>query len=160
LRFDNPIRYERWERSEFGVRAGGVAVLRGPLTYALPVQEQWQRFEPPARGPGQGVVAYRVLPVPGAAWNYALVLRQGEPEASFTLVKLPAPPDGRPWEYAPIGLQVKARKVLNWQLQGEPAHPVTPLMPFNPVELGDDETDITLVPFGCTHLRMTYLPVA
>ncbi|MCL5995111.1 MAG: glycoside hydrolase family 127 protein [Chloroflexi bacterium] len=160
LRFDYPLHYERWERSEFGVRAGGVAVLRGPLTYALPVQEEWQPFEPPARGPGKGVVAYRVLPRTNAPWNYALVLHHPQPEENFTLVSLPVPPDRRPWECAPIGLQVKARKVLNWHIQGEPEHPVTPGLPFNPVALGDEETDITLVPFGCTHLRMTYLPVA
>ena len=63
-----------------------------------------------------------------------------------------------PWENPPIGLRVKARRVLNWRMQGEPEHPITPLMPFNPLRLEEDETLITLVPFGFTHLRMTYLP--
>lgn len=160
LRFDVPIRFERWERSEFGVRAGGVTVLRGPLTFALPVQEDWRPFGPPARGPGKGVTAYRVLAAPDAQWNYALVLNQEHPEESFTLLKLPVPADGRPWEGAPMGLRVKARKVRNWYVQGEPAHPVTPGMPYNPMELDDHEAEIVLVPFGCTHLRMSFLPVA
>jgi hypothetical protein len=159
LRFEYAIRFERWERSEFGVRAAGVAVLRGPLTYTLPVKENWQQFTPPARGPGQGVVAYRVLPDAGAEWNYAMLLQPDRPEDSFKMMKLSVARDSLPWQNAPIGLQVKARKVLNWRLQGEPEHPVTPLMPFNPVQLEQHEIDIVLVPFGFTHLRMTYLPV-
>ena len=160
LRFACPVRYERWERSEFHVRAAGVAVLRGPLTYALPIGEVWQRFEPPAHGPGQGVVAYRVLPAPDADWAWALVLKHDPPDLNFERAALFAPPQSRPWEYPPIGLRVKARRVLNWHMRGDPAHPETPLLPFNPVELADEEMTVTLVPFGCTHLRMTYLPVA
>ena len=70
------------------------------------------------------------------------------------------PPDSRPWEAPPIGLQVGARKVLNWRMDGEPEHPVTPNLPYNPMRLSEEETVVTLVPFGFTHLRLTYLPLA
>jgi hypothetical protein len=159
IHFECPVTFEKWERGEFGVRSGAVVVKRGALTFTLPVAEDWQPFTPPAHGPGQNIVAYRVLPRPDAAWNYALVLDPAHPEQSFNLVHLPAPAESRPWEHSPIGLQVKARRVLNWQLVGELDHPQTPLMPFNPLRLSDEETIITLVPFGFTHLRMTYLPV-
>jgi DUF1680 family protein len=79
LRFDYEIRFERWEPAEFGLRAGGVAVLRGLLTYALPVKESWQRFDPPACGPGKDVVAYRVLPDADAACNTAHALQSDAP---------------------------------------------------------------------------------
>jgi DUF1680 family protein len=160
VRFTCPIRLEVWKRSEFGVRAGGVAVLRGPLTFALPLKEDWQRFDPPARGPGQGIVAYRVLPAPGTEWNYALLLDQAHLEESLTLMHLPVLAGSRPWEHPPIGLQVRAREVLNWGIAGEPGHPTTPLLPFHPMQLANEETTVVLVPFGFTHLRMTYLPVA
>ena len=65
VHFEYEVSFERWERSEFGVRAGGVAVRRGPLVFCLPVKEDWQQFKPPAQGPGQGVIAYRVLPAAG-----------------------------------------------------------------------------------------------
>jgi hypothetical protein len=136
------------------------AVLRGPLIFAPPIKEDWQRFDPPAHGPGQGIVAYRVMPAPDAQWNYALALDGAHPEASFTLVHLPVPEGSRPWEHPPIGLQVKARQVLNWHMGGDPEHPTTPLMPFNPMRLAEEATMVTLVPFGFTHLRMTYLPTA
>jgi hypothetical protein len=146
--------------SEFKVRTGGVVVRRGPLTFTLPVAEDWQKFDPPAQGPGQGIVAYRLFPAEGAAWNYALVLDPAQPETSFTPVTLPVPANARAWEFPPIGLKVKARRVLNWYIEGDPEHPKTPFMPFNPMRLGDEVEEITLVPFGFTHLRMTYLPTA
>jgi DUF1680 family protein len=155
-----PIVLETLPPSEAGVREGGVVVRRGPLTYTLPVKEDWRPFTPPAQGPGHDVVAYRIFPAEGAEWNYALVLKPEHPEDSFTLVRLPVPTGARPWEHSPIGLQVKARKVLNWFMEGDPEHPKTPYMPFRPMRLAEAETTVILVPFGFTHLRMTYLPVA
>jgi hypothetical protein len=45
-------------------------------------------------------------------------------------------------------------------MDGEPDHPMTPGLPYKPMSLADQEEIITLVPFGCTHLRLAYLPVA
>jgi DUF1680 family protein len=158
LHFEVPIRSEKWERSEFGIRAAGVALLRGPLTYALPVAEDWRSFPPPAQGPGRDAFAYRVLPAPGAAWNYALAVDPDHPERGVAPARLPVPAGARPWESPPLGLKVKARKVLNWLPEGDPEHLKTPLLPYNPMRVSEEEETITLVPFGFTHLRMTYLP--
>lgn len=160
LNLPAPIVLEKLPVSEFNVRTGGVVVRRGPLTFTLPVKEDWRPFTPPAKGPGQGIVAYRLLLGEGAEWNFALVLDPAHPEQSFTPVQLPVPEGARPWEYPPIGLQVRARKVLNWYVEGDPEHPKTPFMPFNPMRLAAEVQTVTLVPFGFTHLRMTYLPVA
>jgi DUF1680 family protein len=160
LDLDTPIFLETLPVSEFGVREGGVVVRRGPLTYSLPVGEDWRQFAPPAQGPGHDIVAYRVFPAAGAEWNYALALDKDHPEQSFTPVRLDVPAGSRPWEKPPLGLQVQARQVLNWYLEGDPEHPKTPFMPFRPMRLAEAETTVTLVPFGFTHLRMTYLPVA
>ena len=158
LRFECPIRLDIWKRSEFGVRAAGIAVQRGPLTYTLPVQELWQQFDVPAQGPGKDPVCYRVLPAEGTAWNYALVIDRQHPETCITPVRLPVPPESRPWEHPPLGLQARARRVLSWHIEGDPDHPKTPGLPYNPMKLSDQEETVTLVPFGFTHLRMTYLP--
>ena len=159
LRFDYPIRLIEYPRSEFGIREAGYAIQRGPLIYALPVQEDWQEFQAPAHGPGTDIRSFRVLPMPESAWNYALILDRQRPETGVKLIQLESPEDGRPWEYAPVGLQVAARRVLNWYLEGDMEHPKTPLLPFRPMKLSEEETLITLVPFGFTHLRMTFLPV-
>jgi uncharacterized protein len=160
VRFTCPVTLDRWDRSEFGIRAGAVVVKRGALTFALPVAEDWQPFVPPARGPGKDCVAYRVLPAQGACWSYALVLPPGSPETGFTPVRLDVQTGSAPWTNPPLGLRVKARRVLNWPLEGDPEHPRTPLMPFNPLKLDAEVVSVTLVPFGFTHLRMAYLPVA
>jgi hypothetical protein len=64
------------------------------------------------------------------------------------------------WEYARLGLAVKAHRVLNRRLEGDVEHPKTPLLPYNPMQLGAEEETVTLVPFGFTHLRVAYLPLA
>jgi DUF1680 family protein len=160
LRFEVPIRLIEQPKSEFGVRVGGMTIQRGPLTFALPVQEDWQPFEAPAHGPGQGIRSFRVLAAKDAAWSYALVIDREHPEASLKLVRLEVPEGSGPWEHPPLGLQARARQVLNWHIDGEPDHPMTPGLPYSPMQLASEETTVTLVPFGFTHLRMAYLPVA
>jgi DUF1680 family protein len=158
--FEVPLRTIFWGSSEFGVRVPGVVLQRGPLTFALPVAEDWQPFTAPARGPGQEPRSCRLLPGRDAAWNYALVLDREHPESTVSLVNLPVPDKSQPWVYPPIGLRVPARRVLSWRMDGEPDHPMTPGLPYKPMSLADQEEIITLVPFGCTHLRLAYLPVA
>ncbi len=159
LHFDYAIQLIEYPRSEFGIREAGYALQRGPLLYALPVAEDWQEFQAPAHGPGTGIRSFRLLPAPGAAWNYALILDRQQPEASLRLVRLETPPGGRPWEYASLGLQAAARRVLNWRLEGDEEHPKTPLLPFRPMRLSPETTPVTLIPFGFTHLRLAFLPL-
>ncbi len=162
LQFAPEIICEELRRSEFGIRACGIAFRRGPLTFSLPVGEAWMRFTPPGSAPTQAperIVAWRVLPSKAAVWNYA-VARPGsqETESAPTLVRLDVPRNARPWEHAPVGLRVRARRVLNWQMEGTPDHPMTPGLPYVPMHLSEMTEDVTLVPYGSTHLRLTYLP--
>jgi len=159
LRFVNPIRILWRKKPEFGIRARCAAIERGPLVFSLPVEADRRQFVPPAHGPGEDIKAYRLFPK-DAVWNYALILNVDHPETSLTLKKLPAVAGSRPWDSNPlIGLEVRARRVLNWRMEGEPEHPKTPGFPFNPMQLSDQVEAVTLVPFGATRLRMAYLPI-
>jgi hypothetical protein len=159
LRFVNPIRVLWRKKPEFGIRARCAAIERGPLVFSLPVDTDWRQFVPPAHGPGQDIKAFRLFPKQ-AEWNYALILNGDRPEMSLALTKLPTVAGSRPWDGNPtIGLEVKARRVLNWRMEGEPEHPKTPGFPYNPMQLSDQVETVTLVPFGATRLRMTYLPI-
>ena len=163
LRFENPVRAACWQRSnlDFDIRVPAVTLLRGPLTYALPVAEDWQEFTAPAQAPVQApdhVRSCRVLPAGDAAWNYAVCVDPEHPQDGVAPVRLAQAPGSRPWEQAPVGLQVQARRVLSWRMDGEPAHPMTPGLPYRPMALDARTETITLVPFGCTHLRLAYLP--
>ena len=160
LRFLNPIQVLWRSKSELGIRAHCAAIQRGPLVFSLPVDTDWQQFEPSKHGPGQDVKTYRLFPKKDAVWSYALILDADHPERSLTLKKLPTVAGSRPWDSnPPIGLEVAARRVLNWRMEGDPDHPKTPGFPFNPMKLSDRVETVTLVPYGNTRLRMTYLPV-
>ena len=138
----------------------GVVVNRGPLVYVLPAQEDWIRIPSPAAAPVQRPEdheCYRVIAAPG--WNLALYVDFEHPENCMEFVRLETPPDSRPFEYAPVGIRVQAAPVADWTLDGSPKHPLTPALPMLPMELGE-KREVTLVPFGCTHLRVTYMPVA
>jgi DUF1680 family protein len=159
LRFVNLIRIVWRKKPEFGIRARCAVIERGPLVFSLPVDADWRQFVPPAHGPGEDIKAYRLFPKE-SNWNYALILNAEHPESSLTLKKLPAVAGSRPWDSnPPIGLEAKARRVLNWRMEGEPDHPKTPGFPFNPMQLSDQIETVTLAPFGSTRLRITFLPI-
>jgi len=142
------------------VGADGLAtVRRGPLLFALPVKgrripaDEWGSFEQ--------IVTSR------DRWNYALVLDEKNPAASFRLQTQTVPRGAFVWQYSPIALRVPAVRLNNWTLTGpieklipskstDIPEPLPPKRPFS--SSGRIET-ITLVPFGFTRLRMTHLPV-
>ncbi len=160
LQFQNQVRLVWRRKTEFHLRVQCAAVERGPLVFALPVQEDWQSFTAPAHGPGQDIKSYRLLPKAGAVWNYALIVDRDHPERSLSLRKLSVPDNAQPWGvHPPVGLEVKARRVLNWQMEGDSQHPKTPGFPFNPMKLADEVETVTLVPYGATRLRMAFLPI-
>jgi hypothetical protein len=166
MRFVNLIRvawHASWLTPQDGIRARCVTIERGPIVFSLGVPADWQQFEAPAYGwapTSPDIKSYRLFPKSDAVWNYALILDAEHPERSMTLKKLSVSLASRPWDSnPPIGLEVKARRVLNWRMEGDPEHPMTPGFPFNPMRLSEQVETVTLVPYGATRLRMTYLPV-
>jgi len=160
LRFSNPIVVTQRRRSEFRLRARVAIVERGPLVFSLPVEADFRAFHPPAHGPGKDIQAYRLFPKNDAVWNYAFMLDPDHPQQSLSLKKLPVPAGSRPWDsHPPIGLEVKARRALNWQMAGQTDYPRTPSLPLAPMQLAEKIETVTLVPFGATRLRITYLPL-
>ena len=151
LKLPMHVRFSRWDRAS-------VAVERGPLAYALKIKHNWQKVA--ERFPGFPDWELH----PGSAWNYALGLqlsygkdRMPVGDSYFT-VKYPEVPKGSdPWEYPPIELIGKGKKVDGWQLIDEE---VTPHVPQSPIYNDNPWEDVTLVPYGSTRIRITYFPVA
>lgn len=130
-----------------------VALTRGSLVYALKIGEEWRRInenEP-----------YRELPhadwevYPTTPWNYALAIDEAtlfEDVAfiEFPVGEMPFSPQG-----APIEATVKGRRVPAWGMDhGSAADaPPSPVMSTEPLET------LTLIPYGCTNLRITEFPV-
>ena len=168
LHFEMPIRLKTFPATI--VRVEGVAVTRGPLVFVMPVAEDWREYEigmvgpgkPPKPwmvGPGKAPKSFKVIPRENAAWNYALIIDRDDPESSFKMKTLPSDGLSIPWQKPTIGMEVNARRVLNWGAEGSKEHPMTPGLPIAPMRLSEEIESVTLVPYGCSRLRMSYLPV-
>ena len=133
---------------------GAVALQRGPLIYALPIGEDWRRAHPdrpvPEPWPSDDWEIHPTTP-----WNYALdldpqALSETVQVAERPLGELPFSPDG-----APISLSVQGRRLPEWGRDGGCAADA----PQSPVRSAEPLESLTLIPYGCTNLRITEFPV-
>lgn len=109
------------------------SILYGPLLFALPVKD----IDPNRQAENQ-------------KWNYAMVTE----DATTVDIERSQMPERWSWqiEEAPVRLKVKA-KTFDWK--------PTELLPLPKEEVeGTDETEITLVPYGCTKFRISMFPIA
>ena len=98
---------------------------------------------------------------PTTPWNYGLphaVIKN--PAEGFKVVKKEI--TGFPWnmENAPIEITTKGIRMPFWELYHEMAGPIPWSNMYKP-ELGENpvEEAITLIPYGCTTLRISEFPV-
>ncbi len=127
------------------------AVTRGPLVYSLPIGERWVRINEDEPGKEFPHCDYEIYPT--THWGYALCVDPNNPENSIDFVnrdvgESPFSPDG-----APVTAHLDAKK-LDWESANGAAAPVPDLS-----RLAEEVERITLIPYGCTNLRMTEMPV-
>jgi hypothetical protein len=138
----NEIGLTRWQRT------GAVTLDRGPLSYSVRIDETWQMS-----GGSESWPEWEVFPA--SAWNYGLLLKDGE--AQVSKIETMDNVADQPWtaQDAPIVIRVLARRVPEWTIGDDQTVQELPQSPVCSIE-ADEE--IELVPMGCARLRISCLP--
>lgn len=127
---------------------GAVAISRGPLLYSLKIGEQWK-----AIGGTAPFMDWEIYP--STSWNYGLILDVESPVSAFRVEEQPLKEMVFHPENAPVKLRVMGRLIPEWRLENNWAGEI----PQSPVRSHEVVEELTLIPYGCTNLRITEFPI-
>jgi hypothetical protein len=142
------IRFSRWVENS-------VSVERGPLVYVLRIGEEWTRV----KNPDKYGDFFEVRPTD--PWNYGLLESAIlDPGTGFEWVDLGLQQGQYPWNLtsAPVILRTRGKTIPDWTLYRDMAGPLPHSLPLKHLQEKEAE-EITLIPYGCSTLRITEFPV-
>ena len=130
---------------------GSASILWGPLYLSLKIGEEFKTLKKYSET--LPVVDYAIFPT--TPWNYALQLDREHPEKSAKVLirevgKVPYANDA-----APVVVTVKGRMLPEWTMKNNSAD----APPQSPVVSEQPLTELELIPYGSTRLRITEFPV-
>ncbi|MGF6847289.1 hypothetical protein QFZ51_002524 [Chitinophaga sp. W3I9] len=134
-----------------------LSVERGPVTYALQIGEEVRAVKNDKDPLDYGAGYLEVRPT--TPWNYALIATPDDQLAARYRVEQHGSKTAWPWNpgQVPISLKTTAKRIPSWKLYNEMTGPIPYSITYG-METGEEE-EITLIPFGCTKLRISQFPV-
>ena len=124
-----------------------VAVERGALVFSYGIGEDWLKLR------DRGMTAdWQVYPT--TPWNYALAVNDASTSHGITASETDVGNHPFSAKNVPVKLQVKGRKLPDWQAVDGVADPV----PQSPVTSDQPEETVTLIPYAAAKLRITAFP--
>ncbi len=126
-------------------------IERDPLVYALKIEEEWHE----KTEKGYDDTFWEVLPK--SPWNYSI--QKNEIDKNLLKVEVKDKLAAYPWNLAnaPISVKIKANRLPAWILEKNSAGKLpSTSWPGRTVEKKEEE--ITLIPYGCTTLRISEFP--
>lgn len=135
-----------------------MSVERGPITYALKIGEEVKHVENKKDPKEYGTHYTEVRPT--TPWNYGLYDMSNEKLDEHFKIESTGKNTNYPWnlENAPIQIKTKAKRIPSWTLYNEMAGPI-PYSHIYGLESAREEEEVTLVPYGCTMLRISQFPL-
>jgi uncharacterized protein len=140
------FRYSYWYENSLGIE-------RGPLVYALKIEEEWREVSKEDYDDTYWEV------YPKSPWNYAIL--KSEIDDKNLKIKLNDEISNNPWDLsnAPVQVTTKARRIPVWKMERNSSGKIpSPARPEGR-KTEDFIEQITLLPYGCTTLRISQFPV-
>ncbi|KAA0992592.1 beta-L-arabinofuranosidase domain-containing protein [Dyadobacter aurulentus] len=131
-------------------------IERGPLVYALKLEERWEKGTQKEEGDYFSVF-------PKSDWNYGLLQDiVKDPKANLSVKVVKPVSENFVWNlaHAPIEITASAKKIPNWKIvDGVARQPVSDREGIYKGEVKQEVEKITLVPYGFTKVRIVAFPV-
>jgi DUF1680 family protein len=146
------IRQNRWYENS-------VSVERGPLVYALKIGQEVKKVKNPKDTINYGSSFYEVKPT--TTWNFGLISTPKDKLDEQYKVEETGKVASYPWTVnaAPIIIKTTGRQIPSWKLYDDMAGPLPYSNIYNENEPVQPDQQITLIPYGCTKLRISEFPL-
>ncbi len=135
-----------------------ISVERGPLVYALKIEEKWVKKDNSA-DKVRGDFYYEVYPE--SPWNYGIIDFEDVGTAFKVTVDSGKLENDWYWsiDSAPVMIEAKAKRIPSWTLHNNSAGPLPYSRMYGNGTADQPVETVTLIPYGCSTLRISEFPV-